>query len=75
MTLVLKTNFANSPDGNRVAYDRSGAGPAAILLHGGGSTRQEWHEAGYVKRLRDTFTVITMDLCGHGETGLPTDPD
>jgi len=36
--------------------------------------RQEWHEAGYVRRLRDNFTVITVDLRGHGESGLPTDP-
>jgi pimeloyl-ACP methyl ester carboxylesterase len=46
-----------------------------MLLHGGGSTRQEWHGAGYVSRLRDKFTVITMDLRGHGETGLPTDAE
>jgi pimeloyl-ACP methyl ester carboxylesterase len=45
-----------------------------VLLHGGGGTRQEWREAGYVGRLRDEFTLITMDLRGHGESGLPTDP-
>ena len=67
------TLFANSPDGTRVAYDRCGSGPAIVLLHGGGSMRQEWHEAGYVSRLRDNFTVITVDLRGHGESGLPID--
>ena len=36
--------------------------------------RQDWHEAGYVIRLRDNFTVIAVDLRGHGESGLPTDP-
>jgi len=71
----MKTNFANSPDGTRVAYDRSGTGPAIMLLHGGGSTRQEWHKAGYVSRLREKFTVITMDLRGHGETGMHTNPE
>lgn len=29
---------------------------------------------GYVERLQDSFTVITLDLRGHGESGLPTDP-
>jgi pimeloyl-ACP methyl ester carboxylesterase len=45
-----------------------------VLLHGGGSRRQEWHEAGYVSRLQNDFTVITVDLRGHGDSGLPTDP-
>jgi len=42
----MNTLFATSPDGMRVAYDRSGTGPAIVLLHGGGSRRQEWHAAG-----------------------------
>jgi pimeloyl-ACP methyl ester carboxylesterase len=70
----MSTLFANSPDGIRVAYDRSGAGPALVLLHGGGGTRQDWHAAGYVDRLRDSYTVVALDLRGHGESGLPTDP-
>jgi pimeloyl-ACP methyl ester carboxylesterase len=70
----MKTLLACSPDGTRVAYGCSGTGPAIVLVHGGGGSRQEWHEAGYVRRLRDAFTVITLDLRGHGETDLPTDP-
>jgi pimeloyl-ACP methyl ester carboxylesterase len=70
----MSTVYATSPDGTRVAYDRSGSGPAIVLLHGGGGTRQDWTEAGYVGRLRDNFTVITLDLRGHGQSGLPTEP-
>jgi pimeloyl-ACP methyl ester carboxylesterase len=70
----MNTQFAKSPDGTRVAYDRCGAGPPILLLHGGGGRRQEWHEAGYVGRLREKYAVITLDLRGHGESGLPTDP-
>jgi pimeloyl-ACP methyl ester carboxylesterase/uncharacterized protein YndB with AHSA1/START domain len=70
----MNTRFAISPDGMRVAYDRCGTGPALLLLHGGGTSRQDWHEAGYVRRLRDKFTVITLDLRGHGESAMPTDP-
>ena len=70
----MNTSFAHLPDGTRIAYDRSGTGPAIVLVHGGGGTRHEWHQAGYVERLRDSFTVITLDLRGHGESGLPTDP-
>jgi hypothetical protein len=43
----VETSFALSLDGKQVAYDRTGQGPAPILLHGGGGSRQEWHEAGY----------------------------
>ncbi len=70
----MNTSFAHSPDGTLVAYDQCGRGPAILLLHGGGGQRQEWHEAGYVRLLQDDFTVITIDLRGHGESGLPTDP-
>ena len=70
----MPTQFVTSPDGTPVAYDYSGSGPALLLVHGGGGTRQEWHEAGYVRRLVADFTVITLDLRGHGQSGLPTSP-
>lgn len=70
----MSTSFADSPDGKRIAYDCCGSGPAILLVHGGGGNRREWHQAGYVSRLKDEFTVITLDLRGHGESALPTNP-
>jgi pimeloyl-ACP methyl ester carboxylesterase len=70
----MDTLFATSPDGTRIAFERCGAGPVLILLHGGGSRRQEWRDAGYVERLQDNFTVVTIDLRGHGESDQPTEP-
>ena len=62
---------ATSKDGTKLAFDRTGSGPAVILLHGGGQTRRAWHDAGYVERLAKEFTVITMDLRGSGESDKP----
>jgi pimeloyl-ACP methyl ester carboxylesterase len=70
----MHTMFACAPDGIRIAYDQRGVGPAVILVHGGGGSRQEWHELGYVARLQDDFTVITLDLRGHGQSDISTDP-
>ena len=70
----MNTSFAISPDGIRVAYDVSGTGPAILLLHGGGRTRRNWHEVGYVERLKSDFKVIAVDIRGNGESDKPTDP-
>lgn len=70
----MDTLFASSPDGTCIAYDRCGTGQAIVLIPGGGGSRQEWHEAGYVDRLREEFTLISIDLRGHGQSDLPTDP-
>ena len=70
----MSTFFAHSLDGVRIAYDVSGVGPPLVLLHGGGHTRQNWHKAGYVERLKSEFKVITLDIRGNGESDKPTDP-
>jgi pimeloyl-ACP methyl ester carboxylesterase len=64
----MKTQFVTSPDGTQLAYDVIGDGPALMLLHGAGKTRKDWHKLGYVKRLHENFTVITVDLRGTGES-------
>jgi pimeloyl-ACP methyl ester carboxylesterase len=68
----MKTQFAISPDGTRIAYDISGAGPALILLHGAGKDRGDWHKLGYVDRLSQQFKVISLDLRGSGESDYLT---
>ncbi len=70
----MVTRLAISPDSTRIAFDVSDAGAPLLLLHGGGGSRNEWHEAGYVARLAEELTVVTVDLRGHGESDKPTDP-
>lgn len=72
---MSETLFVSAPDGARIAYDRSGSGPAVMLLHAGGRMRSDWHGLGYVERLRDRFSVITIDMLGHGESDKPTEPE
>jgi pimeloyl-ACP methyl ester carboxylesterase len=70
----VPTAFATSPDGVAIAYERFGAGPAVILLHGGGQTMGAWIEPGYPARLADRFQVVAMDVRGNGQSGGPRDP-
>jgi pimeloyl-ACP methyl ester carboxylesterase len=70
----MSSSFTIAPDGQRIAYDVSGAGPPIVLLHGGSQTRQDWHTAGYVGRLQRNYRVITVDIRGNGESDQPTAP-
>lgn len=65
----------NSADGTKITYDVTGSGPVVLLLHGGGQTGKSWAERGYVDKLKERFTVVTMDLRGNGESGRPSGPD
>ncbi len=69
----MSTQFVASKDGTRIAYDVTGHGPALMLLHGAGKTRKDWHKAGYVERLQDDFTVISVDIRGTGESDFLTE--
>jgi len=63
----MAAKMVTSPDGIRIAYDVDGQGSPLMLLHGAGKTRRDWHKLGYVEKLRDDFTVITVDIRGTGE--------
>jgi pimeloyl-ACP methyl ester carboxylesterase len=57
-----------------IAYELHGAGEPLILLHGFFGDRSTWHSAGHVERLAEKFTVIPVDLRGHGDSDAPYDP-
>src|SRR5438552_4984924 len=50
-------------------YDRAGAGPAVLFVHGWACNRTFWERQ--VQALRDRYTVVTVDLRGHGESARP----
>jgi pimeloyl-ACP methyl ester carboxylesterase len=68
---TMTTLYSTSPDGTRIAYELTGRGPALMLLHGAGKTRRDWRKAGYIERLKDDFTVITVDIRGSGDSDSP----
>jgi len=70
----MATQFVTSFDGTRIAYEVYGQGPAVMLLHGAGKTRQDWVTAGYINRLSQAFTVIAVDLRGMGDSQVRTEP-
>jgi pimeloyl-ACP methyl ester carboxylesterase len=65
-------DFAINPmDGTKIAYRRTGSGPAIVLVHGTALSQVIWRGFGYVRELSTDRTVITLDLRGHGRSGKP----
>jgi pimeloyl-ACP methyl ester carboxylesterase len=59
-------------DGFRLAYDRTGTGPAVVLLHGWPGDRTDWR---LVAPLLSSCDVVVPDLRGFGESDKhPEDP-
>src|SRR3970040_1785240 len=55
--------------GLSVAYERTGDGPALVLLHGFTHDSRAWRPR--LESLRDQFTVIAWDAPGAGQSSDP----
>jgi pimeloyl-ACP methyl ester carboxylesterase len=65
----MRRDIATSADGISIAYELHGeASPALIFVHGWSCDRSYW--AGQVEPFSQQFTVIAIDLAGHGESGV-----
>jgi pimeloyl-ACP methyl ester carboxylesterase len=71
---AAKVPMATAKDGTKIAYEVTGTGPALLLVPGGGQTRGTWKDRGYVERLSKSFTVVTLDLRGTGDSDKPAKP-
>ena len=58
-----------SKDGTRIAYDRTGDGPAVILVDGALCSRAMGPMEALAAQLADRFTVFRYDRRGRGESG------
>jgi pimeloyl-ACP methyl ester carboxylesterase len=57
-----------APDGAPIAWWRSGGGDTALVfIHGWSCDREFWREQ--VPAFEDDYTVVTLDLPGHGASG------
>jgi pimeloyl-ACP methyl ester carboxylesterase len=64
----MKAKNIVSLGGANVAYKVTGNGPAIVLVHGMGATKEIWVESGWVDLLKEYFTVIIIDVRGNGES-------
>ena len=55
-----------------VSYRIEGQGPALYMVHGIGSRKTTWNEM--IEGLKDSFTCVTYDLRGHGDSPEPPTP-
>jgi len=62
-------NFATSKDGTKIAYDKTGQGPALVLIGGAFSYRKFPGTVQLAKLLSDKYTVINYDRRGRGDSG------
>jgi alpha-beta hydrolase superfamily lysophospholipase len=60
--------------GERIAYEvhRGSGGPPLVLLHGFTASKASF--VSNVASLSEQFTVITVELLGHGDSEAPADP-
>lgn len=56
-------------EGKRVKFTINGEGPPVLFLHGYTETKEIWSEISTA--LQKDYTIITVDLPGHGQTELP----
>src|SRR5260221_13529190 len=63
------------PEGEQIGYvlyEHPKDAPVIVLFHGFTSSSTSWIEN--LDGLRAQFTVLTVDLLGHGESEAPSDP-
>ncbi|RKR72986.1 alpha/beta fold hydrolase [Frondihabitans australicus] len=71
----MRGTVQNGLDGTEIAYEVSGSGDPLILVHGSGLSKGTWRGLGYIRDLERDFTVIALDLRGHGRSGKPHAPE
>jgi len=61
----------NPRDGVELAYESAGSGEPLLLVHGTALSKATWRGLGYQRELMQDFTVVTLDMRGHGRSSKP----
>jgi pimeloyl-ACP methyl ester carboxylesterase len=69
MTTQTTTSSVTSRDGTTIAYEKSGSGPALVLVGGALSNRSHPTVREYAAVLSQHFTVYNFDRRGRGDSG------
>lgn len=71
----MNSEYIVSTDGAKIAYNVLGHGFPLVLAHGMGSNKEMWLDRKWGEILKDHFTVISIDLRGHGQSDKSYDPN
>lgn len=73
----MSTLTATSKDGTTIAFEKTGSGPALVLVDGACCYREFGGSRDVAKALADSYTVYIYDRRGRGESGdtLPYSPE
>ncbi|WP_240034744.1 alpha/beta fold hydrolase [Glaciihabitans arcticus] len=69
MNAITATEFVTSADGTRIAFERTGSGPALVLVDGAMCYREFGPARSVAAELADGYTVYFYDRRGRGESG------
>jgi pimeloyl-ACP methyl ester carboxylesterase len=61
-------------NGIKIYYEVEGQGQPIVLVHGLTGDTTFWRGYGYVEHLQEMFTVIAIDMRGHGKSDKPHEP-
>ena len=60
-----------APDGTRFELTGPEMAPVVVMIHGLGLNRACWQWT--IPALSDRYRILTYDLCGHGQSALPSE--
>ena len=70
--LTAQTNYFNSFDGVKIAYNDEGSGQTILLIHGFINSKSSWNKTELKKCLLSKgYRIITPDLRGNGDSEKP----